>query len=315
MVDRVAHRLGNRLRCADTLVGMNPSGERGLASSDPLALADQTLQAWTDFHTSIAGVDLDAKTRVKRERARALIAKVGDWPESRQLPEILADARAGRLDLIDQDAIDSRVVAAHEADDRAALLGAVERARDSLADWVLTHNGGELSEVATLPVGSPLGPLPVMTYVHAAAFQLAITGRDMTAAGGDVPDSLLLAGLRALVDTTGALAARMGIDTVFAVVTPIGSVVTVAEDGGWTVEDVDSVNLGGDLPGLEGDAGLLLDVASGRRNPVTTLRGGRIKINQMQRLMKLAPIAKENPGLPGGPILRKSAPLIAVLGR
>ena len=150
-------------------------------ATDPLALADQTLQAWTDFHTSIAGVDLDAKTRVKRERARALIAKVGDWPESRQLPEILADARAGRLDLIDQDAIDSRVVAAHEADDRAALLGAVERARDSLADWVLTHNGGELSEVATLPVGSPLGPLPVMTYVHAAAFQLAITGRDMIA--------------------------------------------------------------------------------------------------------------------------------------
>lgn len=294
---------------------MNTSMNMGLASSDPVTLADQTLQAWSDFHSAVSDVDLDTKTRVKRERARALIAKVGDWPESRQLPEILADARAGNLDLIDQDAIDRAVVAAHQADDRAQLLAAVARARDSLADWVLQHHGDELAEVATSKVGSPLGPLPVMTYVHAAAFQLAITGRDLKAAGAQVPDSLLIAGLRALVDTTGALAARMGIDATFAVVTPIGSVVTVAEAGGWTVDDVDAVDLDGDLPGLEGDAGLLLDVAAGRRNPVTTLRGDRIKINQMQRLMKLAPIAKENPGLPGGPVLRRSAPLIAAFGR
>ena len=117
------------------------------------------------------------------------------------------------------------------------------------------------------------------------------------------------------MDTTGALAARMGIDTVFAVQTPLGSVVTVAQDGGWTVDEVESGEIDDGLPGLEGDAGILLDVAAGRRNPVTTLRGSGIKINQMQRLMKLAPIAKENPGLPGGPILRKSAPLIAAFGR
>lgn len=294
---------------------MNTSMNMGLASSDPVTLADQTLQAWSDFHVAVSDVDLDAKTRVKRERARALIAKVGDWPESRQLPEILADARAGKLDLIDQDAIDRAVVAAHQGDDRAQLLASVARARDSLADWVLQHHGDELAEVATIKVGSPLGPLPVMTYVHAAAFQLAITGRDLKAAGAQVPDSLLIAGLRALVDTTGALAARMGIDATFAVVTPIGSVVTVANSDGWTVEDVDAMDLDGDLPGLEGDAGILLDVAAGRRNPVTTLRGDRIKINQMQRLMKLAPIAKENPGLPGGPVLRRSAPLIAAFGR
>ena len=294
---------------------MTTSPNLGLASSDPLALANQTLQAWTDFYSAVVDVDLDAKTRVKRERARALIAKVGDWPESRQLPEILADARNGDLTLIDQDAIDARVIAAHAHDDRADLLAAVERARDSLATWVLEHNGGELAEVGKTAVGSPLGPLPVLTYVHAAAFQLAISGRDMAAAGAQVPDSLLLAGLRALVDTTGALAARMGIDTVFAVQTPLGSVVTVAQDGGWTVDEVESGEIDDGLPGLEGDAGILLDVAAGRRNPVTTLRGSGIKINQMQRLMKLAPIAKENPGLPGGPILRKSAPLIAAFGR
>ncbi len=287
----------------------------GLASRDPLALAQQTLDAWSDFRAAIENVDLDARTRVKRTRVRALIAKVGDWPESRQLSEILADARAGRLELIDQDAIDARVVAAHGHDDRAQLFGGVERARDSLASWMLRHHSDDLVELATTSVGSPLGAIPVMTYVHAAAFQLAICARDMERAGADVPDRLLITGLRALVDTTGALAARMDIDITFAVVTPIGSVVMVAEQGGWTVDELGENDLVVDMPGLEGDAGTLLDVAAGRRNPVTALRGRSIKINQMQRLMKLAPIAKENPGLPGGSILRRSAPIIAAFGR
>lgn len=294
---------------------MKPIAELGLAGQDPLALAQQTLDAWSDFRESLETVDFDSKTRVKRQSARALIAKVGDWPESRQLPEILADARVGRLALIDQDAIDAKVIATHEHDNRGQLLAAVERARDSLANWVLDYDRDGLAELAVTSVGSPLGALPVMTYVHAAAFQLAVCSRDLEQAGAQTPDRLLTAGLRALVDTTGALAARMGIDTTFAVVTPVASVVTISQQGGWTVNEVGVADVVGDLPGLEGDAGTLIDVAAGRRNPVTTLRGRGIRINQMQRLMKLAPIAKENPGLPGGPILRKSAPIIAAFGR
>ena len=45
---------------------MTSSPNLGLASSDPLALANQTLQAWTDFYSAVIDVDLDAKTRVKR---------------------------------------------------------------------------------------------------------------------------------------------------------------------------------------------------------------------------------------------------------
>jgi hypothetical protein len=173
----------------------------------------------------------------------------------------------------------------------------------------------QLRTDALLSVGSPLGVLPVMTYLHAAAFQLAIAARDMEEAGAHANDELLVAGLRALVDTTGALAARMGIDTEFAVVTPLLSVVAVAKDGGWTVEEISSSLTADNLPGLEGEAGLLLDVASGRRNPVLALRGDGIKMNQPRRLMKLAAIAKENPGLPGGAVLRKAAPIVGALSR
>ena len=291
----------------------NPT-DKGMASAAPETLAEQTWRAWADFRGAIEAVDVDADTRVKRRRARTIIAKVGDWPESRQLPEILADAREGNLAPVDQDAIDDRVIAAHGDDDRDDLLAAIDRARDSVFEWINSDPNSEdgVDKISTAPVGSPLGTLPVLTYLHAAAFQLAIAGRDMQRAGAEVPDSLLLAGLHALVDTTGALAARMDIDTTFAVVTPIGSVVTVAANGGWTVTRVDSDEVDPSFPGLEGQAGLLLDMAAGRRNPVTMLTGNAVKVREMSSLMRLAPIAQANPGLPGGPVLRKSA---AVLGR
>lgn len=283
--------------------------DRGLASADPIGLAERTFGAWADFRASIDAVDIDATTRWKKRRARSVIAKVGDWPESRQLPQILADARAGKLERIDQDAIDDAVVAAHEDDSRDDLLEAIDRSRDSVSNWI--DDKGPAG-IGLIPVGSPLGELPVSTYLHAAAFQLAIASRDLVPAGSVESDRLILAGLRALVDTTGALAARMGIDTTFAVVTPIGSVVTVAGNGGWTVTDIDAAHLDDQLPGLSGDAATLLDVAAGRRNPVTAIRGPEISINQMKQLMRLAPIAQENPGLPGGPVLRKAA---GILGR
>lgn len=291
------------------------SADRGLASRDPLLLAEQTAAAWGAFRDGIDQVDVHAPTRVKKEWAGAVIAKVGEWPQSRQLPQILADAKEGNTELIDQDEIDARVIAAHGKDDRSELLDGVTRARNSLLEWVQVSGPQQIEAEALLPVGSPLGVLPVMTYLHAASFQLAVAARDMAKAGAQANDELLAAGLRALVDTTGALAARMGMETEFAVITPLLSIVTVTKEGGWTVEELSAPPTNGDLPGLEGEAGLLLDIASGRRNPVLAMRGKKIKMNQPQRLMKLSAIAAENPGLPGGAVLRRAAPIIGALSR
>lgn len=278
-------------------------GPIGLASAGPQQLALRTEQAWRDFRQAISTVDLTASTRVKRRSPGAVIAKVGDWPESRQLPEIVADARAGRLETIDQDAIDERVMALHQDEPLPGLLAAVDRAIESLAEfrsrWATTE------KLALLPVGSPLGVLPVLTYLHAAAFQLAVAARDLGNAGVSVPDNLISSGLAALVDTTGALAARMKIDTSFAVQTQLGTVITTSTEQTWTVTE--SADRDVDLPGLRGDAALLIDMASGRRNPIGPIRSKQVQIRDMSSLMKLAPIAQANPGLPGGPILRRAA--------
>lgn len=278
-------------------------GPVGLASADPELLALRTEQAWQDFREAIPDVDLTASARVKRQSPGAVIAKVGDWPESRQLPEILADARAGRLETIDQDAIDERVMALHQDEPLPELLAAVDRAIESLAEFRSQWVANE--KVALLPVGSPLGVLPVLTYLHAAAFQLAVAARDLRKAGVFAPDRLISAGLAALVDTTGALAARMEIDSSFAVQTQLGTVATTSIEQTWIVTE--STEHDANLPGLSGDAGLLIDMASGRRNPLGPIRSKQVQIRDMGSLMKLAPIAQANPGLPGGPILRRAA--------
>lgn len=287
--------------------------DRGLATGNARLVAEKTLQAWDDFLTALETVDVDAPTRVKKAPARSIIAKIGEWPESRQLPDIVGDAVAGRFDAVDQDAIDAAVVRANADRPRAELMAAAQRSRDSLSQWI-SGNMPEIESfdlVAMSPVGSPLGELPVITYIHAAAFQLAVAARDLRKSGATVPDRLVLAGLRALVDTTGALAARMGIDAAFAVVTPSASILTISGDGGWIVREVDASEVVGELPGLEGDIGLVIDVAAGRKNPLRRLRNREIVIHDLPGLMKLAPIAQENPGLPGGPLLRKAAGVLS----
>lgn len=293
------------------------SSDRGLATSDAERVGRQTVQAWDDFLAALTSVDFDAPSRLRRTPARAIVAKVGDWPESRQLAEILDDAAAGRLGTIDQDAIDDAVVEANQQRPAAELVAAVGRSRDSLVDWLTGNLAGvqSLEDLALKSVGSPLGELPVITYIHAATFQLAVAARDLRKAGAVVPDRLPLAGLRALVDTTGALAARMGIDTAFAVVTPAASVLTVARHGGWIVQEVDPSEVHEELPGLEGDVGLVIDVAAGRKNPLGKMRKKELILHNLPSLMKLAPIAQENPGLPGGPILRKAAGVLSVFGK
>ena len=76
---------------ADELPQPRPD-DRGLAVAGARELADQTVAAWTEFIAIAEGLDMDAPTRVKKTPVRAIIAKVGTWPQSRQLAQILADA-------------------------------------------------------------------------------------------------------------------------------------------------------------------------------------------------------------------------------
>lgn len=288
--------------------------DRGLASAGQRDLATQTAWAWDDFHSVAASIDLEGPTRRRGIAARTIVAKMGDWPESHQLSQILTDANAGKLTDVDQDSIDERVIAAHANDDPDELLAAVARARDSVIAWESDQLPGQppFDEICMREVGSPLGPLPVVTYAHAAAFQLAIGARDLQANGDPIPTRLAQAGLRALVDTTGAIAARMGIEASFSVVTNEGSVFTRSAGRGWTAGDLDSGDARG-LPGIEGKIGTVLDVAAGRQNPIGSFGKPKVAIRDLSHLLLLAPITQDVPGLPGGAVLRKAASILSAI--
>ncbi len=308
---RVSSVVSDKGMPADQLPRPGPN-DRGLAVAGARVIAQETVEAWTAFLAVAGSVDIDAPARVKKTSTRAVITKVGSWPESRQLPEILADARAGSTTLIDQDKIDDRTVAANSHRPKDELIAAVARSRDSLVDWLAgtTPDLPRFEEFALRSAASPLGPLPLITYLHAGAFQLAISARDIEPDFDRIPDSLLTAGLRALVDTTGALASRMEISSDFAVVTPSTSVFTATSQQSWITQNVEA-SLGREVAGVEGNIGVVLDVGAGRINPLRGIGGRQVSIRNLPALLRLAPIANANPGLPGGPLLRKTASWLA----
>lgn len=286
---------------------------RGLATPGPRELAIDAASGWTDFMEAVKDVDLDGPARNTKSPARAIIAKVGAWPEGRQLQGIADDALAGNTGVVDQDAIDARVEAAHAGDSRAELFAGLERARDGVLEWV-NGTAADLppfDEVAMKDVASPLGVLPVITYLNAASFQLAVYARDLRSAGAVVPTSLELAGLRALLDTTGCLSTRLGIDGRVAAVSPDGGAASWVTGEAWLTSGVD-VETGRAMPGIEGELGLLLDIAAGRDNPARALRKKKLRIRELPQLMRFAPIVQDVPGLPGGPVLRKAAGFLSI---
>ncbi len=288
----------------------------GLAVEGARKLAEQTVTAWTDFLDVVADVDVDAPSRVKKTTAREILTRVGTWPQSRDLSQILTDAVGDDAGRIDQDKLDDRVVELNEGRPRAEIFAAIERSRDALSQWLGNNPQGHASfdEVAVRLVSTPLGALPLITYMHAAAFQLAVSARDLSVAGASESQDLSMAGLRALVDTTGALAARAEIDAQFSTVTPAGSVFTVTGPGSWIAGSIDQVG-GRDFAGVEGPIGTVLDIASGRQNPLRRITSRDVSVRDVPALLRLAPIAYDNPGLPGGPLLRKTASFLSMFHR
>jgi hypothetical protein len=120
-----------------------------------------------------------------------------------------------------------------------------------------------------------------------------------------VPPAVLSAGLAALADVTGALAASLGIAGGATLLTPDGGWRFAADDEGWTVVPVPPGPARGTA--VEAPADLLLEAASGRVNPVPALARRRLRVHELPGLLRLAPIVQAAPGIPGGPILALAA--------
>lgn len=286
-------------------------GMQGMTDAGRDVVAPMVVGAWDAFLDLVEQADLDVPSRLPGWRGHDVCVHIGSWPEHDALAGVLASAREGRLDRRpDADAINARVVAAHREADRSEVLAALRRARDDTAAY-LSGPDGPLDAALC---GSVVGPLPVLSVLLGSTYELAVHALDLRPCGADEPpEALLLAGLAALVDVTGALAARMDVHGRAALHAPIGGWAFASDAHGWTVE-----RLGREQPrgaAVEADAASLLDLSAGRINPVTALTRGHLRVHDLRGLLRLAPIVESVPGLPGGPALRVAARTLSGLSR
>ena len=270
----------------------------GFLTAAPDELAGRVARAWEIFAEVAGEVDLAGRTRSSRRTARDMVIGLGSWPDSRGITDLVADALAGRTTTEPFAEAERRLALAHgdASDDevRASIVASLADTTEWLRRGVQHSDGQRLTP-------SALGPLPIGTVMHAAAYQLAITARDLMPAGAAPRPELDELGLLALLDSSAAVAARIGL---VASASAVGARVAVSidvRDGGWTSvqEDVP------DYPGVLGPEELLLDLSQGRADLSTMLR--RVRFRRPRGLLALAPVIEDVPDLPGGALLRQVA--------
>ncbi|MFM7598034.1 MAG: hypothetical protein ACKO70_06635 [Actinomycetota bacterium] len=275
-------------------------GDRGRVTSDLPDLLATTLRAWDDLLEAVDTVDLRAGGRKEARTAARTLVVLGSWPEGRPLARIRADALAGIQQAEPLDDVEARVIAAHVDDDRPALFDALRRARDDIAAWAVSP---DVATEALLPVGGPIGVVPLGTLVAATAFQCAVAARDLGPAGVSTPESLSAAGLSALIDTVGAVAAQQKASVCLAAITPGLSIGTGSRSGDWCTHRVSDDTTS---PALLGDAGLLLDIAAGRASAPAAYARGDLRARDLTGLLALVQVLARAPGLPGTEGLRQA---------
>jgi len=278
--------------------GLVPApGERGRVSTDLDGMLAATVAAWDEFLDATSSVDLAAPARKAGRTAARTLVVLGSWPEGRPLATLRRDALAGTTTAERLDSIEERVITAHVDGPREDLLASLRRARDDIAQWA---SSPDVAHESLLPVAGPLGIVPLGTLVAATAYQCAVAARDLAPAGVTTGPDLLAQGLTALIDTVGAVASQQRDPLALTAITPQVSVGTGARDGDWRTTWVDSP----DGPSVMCDAGLLLDIASGRASAPAAYARGEIRAQDLPGLLVVAQVLARSPGLPGTEGLR-----------
>jgi uncharacterized protein (TIGR03083 family) len=293
-------------------------GELGLASWEPRDLAAVVVPAWDAFVVMATELDLDGPTRLDGWDARDVCIHLGSWPGSRSFHRMCEEAERDDLSLFedrsatfDQDSHNDAVIESRRDASRADVLAALRESRDEVAGFLGSDDAARLGQ---RPVRSVLGPLPLSTLVAAGAYELAVHTLDLAPAGAPAPsDPLLSAGLAALADTTGALAARYDITAAAGCVAPEGGWAFAAKPGAWTTLELPGVPP--EWPAVQGRAADLLDASAGRRAVPPMLARRDLRLHHVTGLLALAPIVEAVPGLPGGSALRLAVHNVRGLSR
>ncbi|MGW0660463.1 maleylpyruvate isomerase family mycothiol-dependent enzyme [Streptodolium elevatio] len=295
-----------------------PASEGAALGAASAPLAEQrarALLAWDAFRDLAAAADPDAPSRLPGWTGRAVVAHLASWPDEPLLARLLAEARGTRsadAEPLDQDTANAALVEAHREATAAELLAALDDGRTRL---VAAFDAVEREGIGLARTGSQVGPVPLLTQLGAIAYELAVHGADLVPCGAPEADPELVdAGLLALADITGALAARYGLTAESALVGPGGGWAFAADGGGWSVRAVPAGKSTG--PAVRASsAALLLDASAGRRSVPPLLVKRDLRLDNVPGLLALAPLLDRVPGLPGGPALNVAAGWLGGLGR
>lgn len=279
------------------------AGPRGLADAGREVVGPMVLGAWDAFLERAAEVDLTRSSRLPGWRAQEICVHLGCWDDHAALPDLVASARTGgRGPRPDPDAVNARVTAAHREAPRQEVLAALRRNREATARYL----DEETVDLDTAPAVSVVGRLPLLSVVLGQAYELAVHGLDLVGCGAEPPPRpVLQSGLAALTDVTGALAASLRIDGAATMTGPDGGWSFETSGGAWTVRRLAPGRADG--PAVEAAADLLLEAAAGRINPVPAVARRQLRMHDPAGLLRLAPIVRHVPGIPGGAILQLAA--------
>ncbi|MDI2129218.1 maleylpyruvate isomerase N-terminal domain-containing protein [Yinghuangia seranimata] len=296
--------------------GSGGTGASHGAASEPVAAQRaRALAAWDAFRSTAEAVDVDAPSRLPGWSGRAVVAHLASWPEEPLLARLLAEARGDKAAAdrpLDPDAANAALVAAHADATLDELLAALDDGRARLAE---AFDAVEAEGIGLAPTGSQVGPVPLLTQLGAVAYELAVHAADLAPCGAPDPaPELLDAGLLALADITGAIAARHGVTARVSLLAPDAGWSFASDADGWTVTPATPGKRPG--PAVRASSALvLLDASAGRRAVPPLMMKRDLRLDDVVGLLALAPLLDHVPGLPGGPALRVAAGWLGGLGR
>ncbi|WP_370147853.1 hypothetical protein [Streptacidiphilus sp. EB129] len=283
---------------------------RGVATGPPGELRTRTLGAWD------AVLDLAAALPAGPGGLGEL-APLASWPERPVLARLLEQAEAALGAPTGPGAVPPGPAGGervdHRGEGREAVLAALAEARERVAAGLDRIEARP--ELGLVPLDSVLGPLPLLTQVHATGHELALAALRCVPPGS-VPEPVTEAGVAAMVDVVGALAWRQGVRTSAGVWGGGSSGWVFRSDAtGWRTDSRAVVGADPAVPGVEGEAATVLGVPAGRSALPGLLARGELRLHRIGGLMALAPLVEQVPGLPGGALLRRAVGMVGLLGR
>jgi hypothetical protein len=137
----------------------------------------------------------------------------------------------------------------------------------------------------------------------------------LAADGVEAPPSLLANGLDALVDTTGGLAARVGVAASITARVPDRAVGTGALAGDWCSRDVSHLPANEAGPAIVAPTDVVLAVTAGRADVASLYRSGSLRVHDLPGLLPWIEVVEAVPGLPGGAVLARAGRYLGTVSK